>query len=607
MDKKTVFVKTTEGEEAVRQRTRLVQRNLRNILIMVDGQASVADLARRFGDEPTTQAALRELQAGGFIVEVGNQLDFTASAPPQTSEEKAEDVPLLTTQITPVATPDDAPESHSKPPPLIEEIILSAPEYESLPPPPLQRAASPNRPAEPPVVAESGWIDRIKSLLARKRTEMPPPEVRPAEPVAGGGLGGGTVDLEPADRKPGRTVNAPLLALSAIVGIAVLLVLAVVLYPYGRHLPDIERHATARLQEPVKVGDIGFSFLPRPHIVLHNIVVGKDAHLTIGTVRAMPDFISLMGDRKVFHEVAFNKVDVKEAGLGRLAKAAVGSSPVEIRRITLNGLNLTVGDVNLGGIGGEGRLSDSSVVESLHLHNADGTLKVDLLPQGEAFRISAIGNGWKTPFSPTLTFQWMEVQGELLPSRLVLEKIDIRAYEGLVGGKATLGWSGNAMLAGDLELKRMSAAKLLAALASPLSAEGDLSAQLKLSARSDSLGKLNRALRVDGAFEMQRGAAKGFDLGEAVRATGRTPTRGGETKFEQLSGTFQFEPQQFRLANLKLNSGLLRAGGSLGLGANGEMSGAVDVELKSSAMTRRVHLSVSGKAKDPLLTPMGGR
>ena len=59
MDKSTVFVKTQEGEEAMRQRTRLVQRNLRNILIMVDGQADVGDLAKRYGDEATTQAALR--------------------------------------------------------------------------------------------------------------------------------------------------------------------------------------------------------------------------------------------------------------------------------------------------------------------------------------------------------------------------------------------------------------------------------------------------------------------------------------------------------------------------------------------------------------------
>ena len=78
MDKKTVFVKTKEGDEAMRQRTRLVQRNLRNILIMVDGHASVADLCRRFGDENAAQAALAELLAGGFIAEPANQLDFTA-------------------------------------------------------------------------------------------------------------------------------------------------------------------------------------------------------------------------------------------------------------------------------------------------------------------------------------------------------------------------------------------------------------------------------------------------------------------------------------------------------------------------------------------------
>jgi hypothetical protein len=604
MDKKTVFVKTKEGEEAVRQRTRLVQRNLRNILIMVDGQAPVADLAKRFGDENAAQAALAELQAGGFIVEVANQLDFTSPVPPGATEAKTEDIPLLTTQVTPLPSFDAAPESQSSPPPVVEEIILSAPEYESLPPP-LQRAAPPRRAAEP-VAAGPNWIDRIKSMLARKGMDSSPKAKR-REPGEGDDLASGPAGLEPVERAPRLFISGPLLALFSVVGIVVLLALTVVLYPYSRHLPDIERNASARLQDPVKVGDIGFSFLPRPHIALHNIVVGKDAHLTIATVRAVPDFLSLMGEKKVFHELTFNRVAVRDAGLGKLARAAAGNSSVEIRHITINDLSLMVGDVLLGGIGGEGKLTAAGAVESLQLRNAEGTFKVDLQPRGEAYRLSAIGNAWKTPFKPKLTFQWLEVQGELLPSRLELSRIDGRAYEGLVEGKASLGWAGEAALAGDLELKRINADKMLAALESALSAEGDLSGRLKLSAKSNSLGKLSEALRVEGTFEMQRGTARGFDLGEAVRNAGRTPTRGGETKFEQMAGTFQCDPQNFRLVNLKLNSGLLKAGGNLGIADNGQLSGALDVELKSSAMTRRMHLTISGKSKDPLLTPMGAR
>ena len=171
MDNKTVFVKTKEGEEAMRQRTRLVQRNLRSILIMVDGKATVADLSKRFGDRNAAQAALAELLAGGYIAEQLDQLDFTKAQPPEVRKEPAEDVPELTSQVAPppAQDPPSAPPPAAEPPPLppvIEEIELTAPEYESLPPPPL-RPATPPKPV-PPVAAGPGWMGRIKALLAKR-------------------------------------------------------------------------------------------------------------------------------------------------------------------------------------------------------------------------------------------------------------------------------------------------------------------------------------------------------------------------------------------------------------------------------------------------------
>ncbi len=608
MDNKTVFVKTKEGEEAMRQRTRLVQRNLRSILIMVDGKATVADLSKRFGDRNAAQAALAELLAGGYIAEQLDQLDFTKAQPPEVRKEPAEDVPELTSQVAPppAQDPPSAPPPAAEPPPLppvIEEIELTAPEYESLPPPPL-RPATPPKPV-PPVAAGPGWMGRIKALLAKpKKAENPAAPMRKEkareeeheEESAGG------ADLEPIRRERRFNFSWPVLGLFAVVGIAVLLGLTLLLYPYGRHLPDIERNASAMLQDPVKVGDIGFSFLPRPHIALHNITVGKDeAHLSIGSVRAVPDFLSLLGDKKVFHELTFNKVAAKEAGLGKLAMAAASRAPVDIRHITLNDLSLAAGDAQIGGFHGEVKLTAAGAVEVIQLRNADGTLKVDLQPQGGGYRFSASGNAWKPPFQPSLTIQWLEAQGELRPGRLELGKIDARAYDGVVEGKATLGWAGGATLASELELKRLSAAKLLTALGSDLTVEGDLNVRLKLSAKADSLGMLSEALHADGTFEMKRGTARGFDLGEALRARG--PTRGGETKFEQLSGTVQIDPQDCHLGNLRLSSGLLAAGGNIDIARKGPLSGAMQVELKSSAATLRMPLTVGGTTKDPMLTP----
>ena len=603
MDKKTVFVKTKEGDEAMRQRTRLVQRNLRNILIMVDGHASVADLCRRFGDENAAQAALAELLAGGFIAEPANQLDFTAPPPSDIPVEKAEDVPVLTAQVGAPSNQNAAPEPPPTLPPDIEEIELHPPEYESLPPPGLP-GESP-RHDQPTVSAARGWTERIRAQLAGKLEKSASKPGKAKTKESGDEQANDAPELASIVGGPGISVSLPKLVLIACVGLAALLALSLLFYPYGRHLPDIERNASAMLQDPVKVGEIGFNFLPRPHIALNNITVGKEAHLTIASVRAMPDFLSLLGARKVFHELALSDVAVSNAGLGRLALS--GAAPAEIRRITLNGVRLTIGDTVLSGFGGEVQMTSAGAPEKIQLRNADGSLNLEMQPKGEGFHFTASGSNWKTPFTPTLIFQAIEAQGVLQPSRLELNKVDGRAYEGLIEGKAALGWAGGAVLAGNLELKHMNSTRLLSALGSDLSAEGELSARLRLDAKADRLDSLVEALRVGGGFEIKRGAARGFDLIEAARSSGRAAARGGETKFEQLTGTVQYGQQESRLGDLRLTSGLLTAAGNLGISRDGKLNGMMNVELKSSAAVVRMPLAIGGTTKAPQLTQNRGR
>ena len=51
----------------MRQRKRLMQRNLRMVLILVDGVSPVSELAKKTGDAQLTASALGELLQGGFI------------------------------------------------------------------------------------------------------------------------------------------------------------------------------------------------------------------------------------------------------------------------------------------------------------------------------------------------------------------------------------------------------------------------------------------------------------------------------------------------------------------------------------------------------------
>lgn len=67
MDGYLVFEKTLAGDEATRNRTRLVQRNLRMVLVLVDGVSTVAELVAKAGNSQLVYAAIKELQSAGFI------------------------------------------------------------------------------------------------------------------------------------------------------------------------------------------------------------------------------------------------------------------------------------------------------------------------------------------------------------------------------------------------------------------------------------------------------------------------------------------------------------------------------------------------------------
>ena len=68
MDTNFIYTKTAAGEEAIRQRTRVMQRNVRMVLILVDGNSTFQDLCLRTGNVKLTENALLELEKGGFIV-----------------------------------------------------------------------------------------------------------------------------------------------------------------------------------------------------------------------------------------------------------------------------------------------------------------------------------------------------------------------------------------------------------------------------------------------------------------------------------------------------------------------------------------------------------
>ncbi|MEW5890077.1 MAG: hypothetical protein AB1768_13765 [Pseudomonadota bacterium] len=609
MDKNQVYIKTAAGEEAVRQRTRLVQRNLRNVLIMVDGYSTVGELGERFGDSGVVQAALQELEQAGFIEtferrimrEMGasgamtSPLELPPEDTPPVSAEEAQPR-ARATETADIVTPEHGSlqdHLHASVPPLPQALAarvlakpdegIELPAIEALTLPP--RTAAQTRPqaeAAPEAGSNGKWMHWLGRMKNAAKKERPPKEEK--------------ITIKPV-RRGRRAVNWLGLAATLVIVLPLVAFLGLMLYPLDDYRGELERRLTEAMGRKVSIGRLAFAVSPRPRLQASDISIGGVLHAA--TAYALPDLPSLFAKRKTFKELSLERVDVGEGGvvvLGRLN----GGTVLALERIVLAGASVAFDDARLEGVGGEIEFGASGAVSKIVLHAAEGRLKLELSPKGRGYSALLTVRNWTMPFAPGLTVESLDGSGELGERSLSLAKAEGRFYEGLLSGTGVIDWAGEVRVAGEGELRRANLAKLLPALSPEMGGEGELSAQLRFEAKAQRFDKLREGLRLSADYEIRRGRINRIDLAEAVRSG--VPTRGGDTKFEQLSGSLTLVPQSQRLSDLRLLSGLMRATGAVAVGKNKQLDGAMTVEIRGSASVVRSPVIFGGTLADPVLS-----
>jgi hypothetical protein len=82
MDRNAVLVKTDKGAEEVKSRAHGLAARLRSVLIMVDGNSTVAEYVARFGAIPDFEGTLQMLLDQGFLEARVGTTPAAAPAPP---------------------------------------------------------------------------------------------------------------------------------------------------------------------------------------------------------------------------------------------------------------------------------------------------------------------------------------------------------------------------------------------------------------------------------------------------------------------------------------------------------------------------------------------
>ncbi|EXI80276.1 MAG: putative protein involved in outer membrane biogenesis [Candidatus Accumulibacter appositus] len=641
IESELIYAKTTSGEEAMLQRTRVVQRNLRMVLILVDGNATVAELCDKTGNEQLTRSALLELENDGFIERrieedsvwargrrLARQIKERAAQPLSefSTFGKKADVPPVRHSV-PNADADanaeadadvDADADTSRLVPAPEESLkrfsLGLPSSPPLPAPSSPPTSSVTGPESRTVFFnKEDDVSQAATPLPENTAEQAPSLIDRARSFLGGASddarAGEGPDLKPLRR---RTLHLtwPMATMLGAAVLSALLVLAALFFPYSLYLPAVERALTESTGETVSVEEMRVTIYPRPALLLAHVRVGNAAaeeQIHIPELRLRPEVSTLFSQKIIFGEMQLNDLDLSAKAFGALSRmfaaaaTSRNSARFAVQRVIVSDADISFAGLGFDDLSGELALSADGLLESVSLKSADRSMQIEAQPVADKLTVVAEGRAWRPSRDSPYRFDSFNFKGDIAGPEFIINEMDLRIFSGRISGTVTLRADGQPSIMGEIAFERISAKRFGAALGIGEQFDGDLAGDLRFSARSNTWYTLMHAVYAEGDFTVNRGSLGGIDLPEAVRRFSTNPaTLGGATRFENLTGAIRLTPKHYRFSRLLLHAGTMQSSGQIEVSSDLQLRGRMEVRMRGHA-DPTIPVSISGSLKTPLL------
>ncbi len=568
MDPKLVYAKTPTGDEAVRQRTRVVQRNLRMVLIMVDGKLSVEELSQKIANPQLVESALQELEEGGFIATTGiaattawsEALQAEVEPPPSEKKEKVSALSQFSTFESKASLM--APDS------IAEPSVASG----------FSTFGKPILPAAEPV----------PEAKPEKSFKLPKPAVKLSLPK---------FKLPEAPALP----NVPLfrtlgIALAAVLALAVFVLL---FYPYDSFRPAVESSASRLLKTPVTVGQVGLGLLPSPHVKLTDVRVGTKGEARVGEVRIHSPLATVRSGPQTISRLTLSGVEMSVERL--LALPITGGQllddgELKVAQIRIEQGKLTLsGDLAFSDVYGDMLFNENGQLSKANFENKERSILLEVSPTSErSLRFALEGRAWKPAAQIAVSFDSLQANGVLLPSKLLIQNLDTTFLGGLLKGNWLLDWSNGLAMAGEGTVTRLDSRKVGAAFMPKLQLEGDIGGAFRFRGSGKDWAGLWANIEATMDAEVTRGILRGADLGEASRRGSGAVVRAGQTKFDRLRVSLAMKPKLLVGRNIQLDAGSLTAAGQFACDRQNVVDAALSVSVQSSVTTRRTPVRITG-------------
>jgi len=392
-------------------------------------------------------------------------------------------------------------------------------------------------------------------------------------------------------------------------GVLLLLLGLPFLIPTDSYRHGIEQLATEKLHEPVMIGSLHLALLPTPRASIGNLSIGRDKEIQINEVVAVPDVTTLFHQVKVISQLKVGGLVVKKSALDTIKRVIAqadnssGPASVAVRRVAINAARLEWEGMNLPTVDVDVMLADDGKPQSAKLTTADSKLRLDVLPKGEGYAMTLDAQQWTPPSGPALVFDSLKADLLLLGNKLDISSIAAKLYGGTVDGSAALNWAKDWRASGKFKTAGIQVGDAAKLFSKSVRISGRLSGDGTFSANAKDASALADRLVLDYRFDVKNGVLYGVDLVKAATLLLREGEKGGETQFDELSGTLHTAGKQIDLKSFKVASGLLGATGGVKVSPTRQLDGKIEVELKKGVALVTVPLQVSGTLDDPLVMP----
>jgi len=404
-----------------------------------------------------------------------------------------------------------------------------------------------------------------------------------------------------------------------LIGVAALIVVLIALaiaIPFfisvDDYVPRIEKEASDKLKEPVKIGKIRLSGLPVPHVVIDGITVGKTEDLKVGKVTVTPELSSLFSATKVIRSIEIDSLVLTQKAIDRIPvwsrqDGKSGEAPaVRIGSLRLDDALVKLDKTSFGPFDARVRLDDKGQPAEASITTRDGKLKAVVTPENSKYAISASAKSWTVPAGPPIVFDELEIRGLATLTDATFSQISAKLYGGTAVGKATVSWQKGLQLKGNVDLAQIELTNLVPIISPGTKMSGRLNAKPVFSAAAADGSQLLAALHLETPFEVQHGVLHGVDIQKAAMNLIKKDSGGGETHFDQLSGHVVRDRLAYKFSGLKISSGVLAADGDVGISPKQELSGRVNAKVNALGTSAGVALNVSGTVQSPSVMPTGG-